>query len=490
MSINQPIYLLLILSLLGWNKLEAQEGEANNFSYTVKKFTQEGNSLCIDIDFDLESLHLPTREQLILTPIIKNGNQTLTLEPIIINGKIRHKVYQRQKEFGTLKEENQNAYQVLRAGKQEAQIIPYSTVVNLEDWMKQASLYLDESNCPGCGKAVSQHKRLLAAKPTLEIGESITKEKPEPLFSFVTPPTDSLKMGNKEDNAYLKFQVGKSAIDPSLADNTVELDRIHNHLNQLLNDKKVTIKKISITGYASIEGTYAFNKSLSEQRAKSLTNYLKQRYDFPTGTFQVDWVGEDWDGLIKLIQDGNMEKKQEVLSIIISTNILDGREKRLMELDGGRPYRFMLNEYFPLLRRVKYKIEYRIPQYSLEESKRIIKEYPEQLSPKELFVLANSYGKGSVEFFEILDIALSLYPNDLITKQNAAAAYAMQGNYEKAEQLALEAGNNSSTLNNLGAIYLLQGKLQDAQKALSKGKQAGSLEASHNFDELNKILKN
>ncbi|MBD8347897.1 DUF3868 domain-containing protein [Dysgonomonas sp. HGC4] len=490
MSINQPIYLLLILSLLGWNKLEAQEGEANNFSYTVKKFTQEGNSLCIDIDFDLESLHLPTREQLILTPIIKNGNQTLTLEPIIINGKIRHKVYQRQKEFGTLKEENQNAYQVLRAGKQEAQIIPYSTVVNLEDWMKQASLYLDESNCPGCGKAVSQHKRLLAVKPTLEIGESITKEKPEPLFSFVTPPTDSLKMGNKEDNAYLKFQVGKSAIDPSLADNTVELDRIHNHLNQLLNDKKVTIKKISITGYASIEGTYAFNKNLSEQRAKSLTNYLKKRYDFPTGTFQVDWVGEDWDGLIKLIQDGNMEKKQEVLTIIHNTDVLDGREKRLMELDGGRPYRFMLNEYFPLLRRVKYKIEYRIPQYSLEESKRIIKEYPEQLSPKELFVLADSYGKGSVEFFEILDIALSLYPNDLITKQNAAAAYAMQGNYKKAEQLALEAGNNSSTLNNLGAIYLLQGKLQDAQKALSKGKQAGSIEASHNFDELNKILKN
>lgn len=490
MSINRPIYLLLILSLLGWNKLEAQEGEANNFSFTVKKFTQEGNSLSIDIDFDLESLHLPTREQLILTPVIKNGNKTLALEPLIINGKIRHKVYQRQKEFGTLKDENENAYQVLRIGKQEAQTVSYSTVVNLEEWMKQSSLYLDESNCPGCGKAVSQQARLLAEKPNLEAKKPIIKEKPQPLFSFVTPPIDSLKIGNKEDNAYLKFQVGKSVINPSLADNAAELDKIHTHLDQLLNDKKVTIKKISITGFASIEGTYAFNKRLSEQRAKSFSNYLKQRYNFPPSTFQVDWVGEDWDGLIELIQDGNMEKKQEVLTIINGTDILDGREKRLMELDRGLPYRFMLNEYFPLLRRVKYKIEYRIPQYSLEESKRIIKEYPEQLSSKELFVLADSYGKGSVEFFEILDIALSLYPHDLITKQNAAAAYAMQGKYEKAEQLALEGGNSSSTLNNLGAIYLLQGKFQEAQKTLSKGKQAGSLEASQNFDELNKILNN
>ncbi|PXV58385.1 OmpA family protein [Dysgonomonas alginatilytica] len=490
MQIHRQILLFAILALLGYSKLNAQDGAANNISFEVKNFTQEGNSLHVDLDFDLKALNMSTREQLVLTPVIRNGNQELKLKPLIINGKIRHKVYLRQKEFGTLKDDNRDALEVVKAGKQKKQIVSYSTTLNFEDWMKQSSLYLDESHCPGCGKAANQYERLLAEKPTLEIEEVIIPYKYEPMFSFITPPADTIKIGNKQGSAYLKFHVGKSAIDPSLANNTIELDKIHTTLDILLNDKNITIKNISITGFASIEGTYAFNKRLSEQRAKSLNNYLQERYSLPENLFHIDWMGEDWDGLIKLIQDGNMDKKEEVLSIINSTDIFDGREKQLMQFDGGRPYRFMLNEYFPLLRRVNYLIEYRIPEYGLDESKKILKEHPDQLSRKELFILAESYGKGSNEFCELLIIAHSLYPQDETTKQNAAAAYAMRSNYAQAERLALQSANNGSALNNLGAIYLLQGKLEDAEKALSQAKQAGSQEASYNLNELNKIIKN
>lgn len=490
MQIHRQILLVAILSLLGCSKLNAQDGGANNINFEVKHFAQEGNSLHVDIDFDLQALNMSTREQLILTPVLRNGDQELKLSPLIINGKIRHKVYLRQKEFSTLKDDNKDAIEVVKAGKQKKQVASYSTVVNLEDWMKQSSLYLDESHCPGCGKVASRYERLLAAKPTLEIEEVIVPDKYEPLFSFVTPPADTVKIGNKQGSAYLKFHVGKSEIDPSLANNTIELDKIHTTLDVLLKDENITIKSISITGFASIEGAYAFNKRLSEQRAKSLNNYLQGRYNLPASLFHVDWMGEDWDGLIKLIEDGNMDKKQEVLAIINDTDIFDGREKRLMQLDGGRPYRFMINEYFPLLRKVNYVIEYRIPEYGLDESKKILKERPDQLSRKELFILAESYGKGSAEFCELLIIAHNLYPQDDIAEQNASAAYAMRGNYAQAEQLALQSANNGNALNNLGAIYLLQGKLEDAKKAFSKAKQEGSKEASYNLNELSKIIKN
>lgn len=487
MLIHRYIYILAILFIWGNNASYAQVGENNNITPNVKNFIQEGDSLRIDIDFDLTGLKLSSRDQLILTPIIKNTQKELALNSVIVNGKIRHKVYLRQMAFGTLEEQDKLGTEVVRKAKQHPQIVSYSTVVKLEDWMQTAALYLQESNCPGCGKTPNIYDRLLANNPTLEIRIPNT---PQPMFSFVIPPADSIKMGNRQGSAYLKFHVSRYAIDPALADNAAELDKIHATLEQLINDKNVSIKKISITGFASIEGNFDFNKHLSEERAKSLQNYIQQRYNLPHSLFNINWGGEDWVGLIALIENGDMEKKQEVLAIINETDIFDGREKQLMELAQGQPYRFMFDKYFPLLRKVDYLIEYTLPEFALEDSKQIIKNNADQLSRRELFLLADSYGRGSAKFYEILDVALTLYPNDITTRQNAAAAYAMQGKYDKAEQLALKSGDSGEALNNLGAIYLLQGKLNESENLLLKGKQAGNKETLYNLNELYKIQKN
>lgn len=489
MLIHRYIYILAILLMGGSMAAHAQEGESNNIDFEVKNFTQEGDFLQIDIDFDFRSIKLSSRDQLILTPVIKNNNKELVLNPLLINGKIRHKVYLRQKKFGTLEDQYENGIEVVKKAKHASQIVSYSTVVHFDEWMQKSSLYLQESNCPGCGKAAINQERLLANNPTLEIPTPVIQETFEPVFSFVIPAADSIKTGNRQGSAYLKFHVSKSAIDPSLSNNAAELDKIHTTLKQLINDRNVSIKNISITGFASIEGRFDFNKRLSEQRAKSLQTYIQQRYNLPRSLFNISWVGEDWEGLITLIENGNMEMKQEVLAIIGGTDVFDGREKQLMELSQGQPYRFMLDQYFPLLRKVNYVIDYTLPEFSLEDSKQIIKTHPDQLSRKELFLLADSYGKGSSEFNEILGIALALYPNDMITRQNAAASYAMQGKYDRAEQLALQSGGSSDALNNLGAIYLLQGKIDEAENLLLKGKQAGNKEALYNLNELNKVQK-
>ena len=45
-----------------------------------------------------------------------------------------------------------------------------------------------------------------------------------------------------------------------------------------------------------------------------------------------------------------------MLDIIRTCGVFSGREKRLMDLDGGTPYRDMLHRYFPLLRRIEVKV--------------------------------------------------------------------------------------------------------------------------------------
>ncbi len=448
MPISRHIYILAFLLIYGYNTGYSQE-KYNNISFEVKKFTQEGDSLRIDVDFNFSNLQLSSREQLVITPVIKNSDRELDLKPLLINGKIRHKVYLRQKAFGTLDDINKEGLEVIKKSTQGNQIISYSTGVYFDEWMRNSDLYIQESSCPGCGKAISKNERLLAQNPTLEIIEPLNQENIEPVVTFIIPEADSIKKRYKQGSAYLKFEVGKSVINTSIADNAAELAIIHATLEELTSDKNVSIQDISIIGFASIEGTANFNKRLSEQRAKSLQTYIQQKYSLPYYLFNVSWVGEDWDGLVTLIESGNMDKKQEVLAIINDTEILDSREKKLMQLDGGQPYRFMLNTYFPLLRRVNYVINYTLPPFSLEESKQIIRKHPEQLSRRELFLLADSYGKGSPEFFEILEIALNVYPDDTITRKNAAASYIMQGKYNKAEKLL----SNTKPVRNQETLY-------------------------------------
>lgn len=50
--------------------------------------------------------------------------------------------------------------------------------------------------------------------------------------------------------------------------------------------------------------------------------------------------------------------RAEVLAVIDNTDIFKGREKKLMDLQGGVPYNLMMAELFPLLRRVEIRVEY------------------------------------------------------------------------------------------------------------------------------------
>ena len=70
------------------------------------------------------------------------------------------------------------------------------------------------------------------------------------------------------------------------------------------------------------------------------------------------YIGEDWEKLRELVDASNLPEREEVLQIIDQVDIFKGREKLLMDLNGGITYRTMLKDFFPLLRRVEIIVEY------------------------------------------------------------------------------------------------------------------------------------
>jgi tetratricopeptide (TPR) repeat protein len=221
------------------------------------------------------------------------------------------------------------------------------------------------------------------------------------------------------------------------------------------------ITGISIRAYASPEGTYEENLALSKKRAKALLDYIRGKYRL-SAQLKVfsEGYGEDWDRLVDLIKaDPKVENRTQIMDIIRRVDIFDGREKQIMDIAGGRPYLYMLDKLFPLLRRSDYRIEYTVPSFSVEKGIQLLKIKPSMLSPEEMYLIANIYEQGSEAFNEVFKMAGKTYPDD------------------------------PSVWNNLGIIYMSESRLDEAEQYLQKAKEQGIKEAAHNLRILEELRK-
>lgn len=155
---------------------------------------------------------------------------------------------------------------------------------------------------------------------------------------------------------YIDYPRGGSAVDPLFGNNNAELRKVDKLLAPLLGNPHVQIKEIRITGYASPDGPYYNNETLAKARSTGFKSYLTRSYGLQDYPLRLAWVAEDWEGLRPLLRGKPYEKA--ALFIIDNYGVFEGRERFLMELDGGRPYKEMLHELFPRLRRLEIHILY------------------------------------------------------------------------------------------------------------------------------------
>lgn len=192
-----------------------------------------------------------------------------------------------------------------------------------------------------------------------------------------------LSRGTDRLECRLVYPLNSSTVVWELDGNAGELGK----LDCYFSDKspiREFIRSVRITSYSSVEGKYPSNDLLAKKRAFSFRDALNQIYGvgyrFPTRT---QWVAEDWDGLRALVEASSMEHKSDILQIIDNVGIFEGREKQLMDLAGGVPYRYMLREMFPKLRHIEILIEYDLSRVAeaLRQRQRIASMNPATTDP-------------------------------------------------------------------------------------------------------------
>ncbi len=247
-----------------------------------------------------------------------------------------------------------------------------------------------------------------------------------------------------------------------------------------------TITGIVITGYASPEGNYASNMTLSERRAQALRNHIGATYGLPQNLFSVYGAGEDWAGLETLVEQSDLPQREQILGIIRNTGLFDGRERRLMDIERGAIYRRMKNDMFPQLRRVEYRFDYTVVPFTIEQGKEVMKTRPGSLSLNEMFLIANTYQPGSEQFNEVFETAARVFPDSDVANINAAAiALNRNDAVSAARYLAKVKTQDAAYWNNLGMLQYLQGDKTAAAESFAKAGAPGATNAA----ELNRHLQ-
>lgn len=150
------------------------------------------------------------------------------------------------------------------------------------------------------------------------------------------------------------FRQSRYRIDRYFKDNNMTLVNLVSSIRMLQESKTSRVVRVVIVGYASPEGTLAFNDRLAWNRAVSLKEFLLCNTDFPADSLILFNGSEDWRGLRKLVAASDLYEREEILRIIDNVPIKQGRELQLMELAGGRPYLYMLEHMFPNLRNAAF----------------------------------------------------------------------------------------------------------------------------------------
>lgn len=172
----------------------------------------------------------------------------------------------------------------------------------------------------------------------------------------------------ERDSVRVYFRDGSSGLDFSLHGNGEALDGFVARSLSLSADTACRVFYLRIAGHASPSGTAMFNKKLSEERAAVLLDYLRSRISFPDSSVRIVADGVDWDGLAAAVEkDTAWVEGETVLRILRHTpqggydavgRMVDGRKKKLMDLQGGRVYRLLGERYFDGLRNVFIEIGY------------------------------------------------------------------------------------------------------------------------------------
>ncbi|MCL2074530.1 MAG: hypothetical protein FWH18_11455 [Marinilabiliaceae bacterium] len=239
-------------------------------------------------------------------------------------------------------------------------------------------------------------------------------------------------------------------------------------------------KGIEISGYASPEGPTDLNTRLASQRESAakgvIDNELKKNKvdTSDPNFFNLKNTPEDWDGFRVLMEQSNIQDKDLILRVLSMYTDPDVREREIKNMSGT--YKVLADEILPKLRRSKMNVNIEEVGKSDEELKSFANSNPNELKIEEILYAA-TLTDDLDEQLKIYRSAANQFPSDWRTHNNVGYTLFQKGDYEGAK-IAFEKANSvkanqPEVMNNLGAVELASGNIQQGEVFFGSAAGAG-----------------
>lgn len=501
-------YPYLALMLL-FSALHARGQEAR---FILTDAEVAGDSLYLGLKLDFSSIRLNSRTCLHFTPILANARGgRLELPPVLLSGRRRYRFDRREWALNVNGGKHRTEPYLIQLYKRHSAPRPvsYHIGVPYSVWMGDAALLLRQEVKDCCDlqllgvdtisvrlftgqmigrqtAPVRQYVEPLITAPSVTYSVRDI-ELYASMLSFLEPTVEHDKKLDEKAVFYIDYPLGSDNILPDYRNNRTELQKLDSLLSPLSAGDYSSMEHIRVCGYASPDGTYIDNERLATSRAGFFASYICSTYGIPRFRLETTSVAEDWEGLSVLLQSEQPPYAATVLSIIQHAGIFNGREKQLMDLRGGEPYRDMLHRFFPRLRRLEVSVRWNIRAVSEGEAYRLIYTHPEWLSLSEMYGAARYYRPGTEQYREVYEIAAYRFPEDVVANINASSAVMLTGDVKSARTYLQRVESDPRSWNNLGVLALMEGNTGEAEEWFRKAVGVEPQKARRNLQRLQRI---
>lgn len=481
--------------------VRAQEFYRGEMFVTGRHFSLEEGRLNVDLSVDFEGLKMPADESLTLTPVLVNGEQRQELPAVLINGAEKEKVYRRELALKAGKKNGKGTPSpipavVIRNDANMARAFRYRVAVPYSEWMKDAVLLIRSRECACHGKQGNVYEDKIAdgmrlPSPRASVWEEGTDSRYLAWVNFIEPAPDKDTLHTvKGSIPYFTQDAdtkdGKQLGELSRQKQNFEIYyRLRDAMRGVRQQSGTEPVRVKITGYGAPAGNLRKNEAAALERSLNLKEYLRENRLAGKTPIEVVWIPEDWDSITTLVKQSDMMLREAALDLINNVDVGKGRERMLMELADGKPYKYLREKIFPGVMRVDYEIAYTRQPLDTAESIGLLRAGKQRaLSLNEFFAVAGSYPAGSTEYNDVLDLAARLFPDSPEANINAAAVALTKGETAKARKYIERFATLPMAYNNMGILCLQEGKPDKAEVYLTMAAAAGVEQARKALQEL------
>jgi len=246
-------------------------------------------------------------------------------------------------------------------------------------------------------------------------------------------------------------------------------------------DPKIKFNGTDVQSYASPEGEISLNENLAQERSESANAVVAAEFkknkiavENADAFFKNTPKGEDWQGFKQKMEASGIQDKNLILRVLEMYTDLQKREQEIKNL--AATYKEIQDQILPQLRRAQISLSYDVVGYSDEEISQLSKTNPDILTIEETLYAA-TLTEDLNEKLRIYKDAERLFPNDWRGANNVGYIYMLQNKINDAEaqfNKAYEIKKDAVVANNLGIIARLKGDRDKALERFQEGASAGN----------------